>query len=69
MKTNLLSFLVFTVFSFQSAYAVKYFVTPDGSEDSDGLSWETSFCLGVFGREFRYRLRLLLAEYPFFSHR
>ena len=47
MKTNLLSFLVFTVFSFQSAYAVKYFVTPDGSEDSDGLSWETSTSLNA----------------------
>ena len=47
MKTNLLSFLVFTVFSFQSAYAVKYFFTPDGSEDSDGLSWETSTSLNA----------------------
>ena len=47
MKTNLLSFLVFTVFSFQSAYAVKYFVTPDGSEDNDGLSWETSTSLNA----------------------
>lgn len=46
-ETNLLSFLVFTVFSFQSAYAVKYFVTPDGSEDSDGLSWETSTSLNA----------------------
>ena len=47
MKTNLLSFLVFTVFSFQSVYAVKYFVTPDGSEDNDGLSWETSTSLNA----------------------
>ncbi|HIX27987.1 MAG TPA: hypothetical protein H9859_10225 [Candidatus Barnesiella excrementigallinarum] len=45
MKTKLFSLFIFTACFCTNVSAVKYFVTPDGSPDNDGLSWETPISL------------------------
>lgn len=45
MNTKIWGLLILSALSFQSVQATRYFVTPEGNDDNDGLSWETPVTL------------------------